>query len=206
MSAMLFFSQAYLTTETGSLKELSTVEEIEKTVKTRYYKLENFSVAPYYGGTYAEVRKSGRYGDDLNFYIYFVTPIVSDSAEKIGGIPKIWYAVNFSKRTSNWTSKVEKEKRYRIFYNECLAKMNEYDFHSLDHFERIPTSKNKENYIKAIQSRVQQPTVKDFIVLRPIQERYEDRNGNKLAWILCSFSIGLAVLLLALARPGFDGA
>lgn len=203
MSATLLFSQAYLTTATGALKTLMTIEDIEKTAPVRYYKVENFSVAPYYGGTYAEVRKSGKYGEDLNFDIYFVTPIVNDSPETISGIPKTWYAVNFSKRTSNWTSKIEKEKRYRKFYYESLAKMNKYDFHSLDHFERIPPSDAKESYTKAIQSRVKEPTATDFIVLRPIQDRYEDRNGNKVAWTFGSFVIGLVALLLALIRPGY---
>lgn len=202
MAVMLFVSQAYLTIATGSLKELSSITEIGRTADARYYKIKAFSVAPYYGGTYAKVHKSGKYGEDLNFDIYFVTPIVQDVSEKISGTPKTWYAVSFSKRTSNWIGKAEKEKRYRVFYYESLAKMNKYDFHALDHFERIPASNEKDNYLKAIQSRVQQSAVNDFIVLKPIQNRYEDRNGNKLAWIFGSFGIGLAVLLLALIRPG----
>jgi rhomboid protease GluP len=203
ISVMLFISQAYITTATGSLETLVNINDIEKTAPARYYKVENFSVAPYYGGTYAEVNKSGKYGEDLHFNVYFVTPIVSDTSERISRIPKSWYAVNFSKRTSNWTSRVEKEKRYRIFFYECLAKMNKYDFQSLDHFERIPASELKENYLKAIQSRVKQPTINDFIVLKPLHEKYEDRNGNKLPWTFGSFGIGLGVLLLALIRPGY---
>jgi rhomboid protease GluP len=81
--------------------------------------------------------------------------------------------------------------------------MNTYDFQSLDHFERIPASKLKGNYLEAIQSSVKQPTVNNFIVLKPIHKKYEDRNGNKLAWIFGSFGIGLGVLLLALIRPGY---
>lgn len=71
-------------------------------------------------------------------------------------------------------------------------------------FERIPPSDAKESYTKAIQSRVKEPTANDFIVLRPIQDRYEDRNGNKVAWTFGSFVIGLVALLLALIRPGYS--
>ena len=96
--AMLFVSQGYLTTATGKLKELSTIKDIEKTEKARYYKLTNFSVAPYYGGTYTDFRQSGKYNQYLNFDIYFATPILNDTSERINDIPKYWYGVKFKEQ------------------------------------------------------------------------------------------------------------
>lgn len=204
MTVMLCVSQAYLTTATGSLRTLSTIEDIDQTDAARYYKVDDFSVVPSYGGTHAKVSKSGKYGTDLNFDVYFVTPVVSANTARLSRIPKVWYAVHFSEQTSNWTSKAEKEKRYRVFFNKSLAKMNNYNFHDLDHFERLPASSNRDNYLKAIQSRVNAPEFHDFIVLRPIQDKYEDRNGQKVAWIFRAFAIGLAVLMLALIRPSLS--
>jgi rhomboid protease GluP len=82
--------------------------------------------------------------------------------------------------------------------------MNKYEFHSLDHFERKPTSDDRQNYLKAIEARTKQTANDSFIVLEPIKEKYEDRNGNKFAWIFGSFGIGLSVLLFALIWPGYS--
>jgi rhomboid protease GluP len=204
MTAMLFVSQAYLTTATGKLKELSTISDIDKTEKARYYKLTDFVVSPYFGGSYTDFRTSGKYNQYLNFDVYFVTPILKDSTEIIKNIPKYWYGVKFKEQISNKISNEEKEKKYQAFYNDCIEKMNKYEFHSLDHFERKPTSDDRQNFLKAIEARTKQTADDNFIVLEPIKEKFEDRNGNKFAWIFGSFGIGIGVLLFSLIWPGYS--
>jgi rhomboid protease GluP len=200
----LLVSQNYLTTATGKLQQLSNIKEIDKVENSRYYKLDNFSVVPYFGGSYTDFRTSGKYNQTLNFDIFFVTPILNANSERISNIPKHWYGVNFKEQISNKISNEEKEKKYKAFYNECIEKMNKYEFHSLDHFERKPTSDDRQNYLKAIESRIKQTAGNDFVVLEPIQEKFEDRNGNKFAWIFGSFGIGLGVLLFSIIWPGYS--
>ncbi|CAA9197777.1 rhomboid family intramembrane serine protease [Flavobacterium collinsii] len=202
--ACLMVSQSYLTTATGKLQKLSTITDIEKVEKSRYYKVEKFSVAKYYGGSYTDFRQSGKYNQYLNFHIFFVTPIVKNTLEKINTIPKYWYGVDFNEQISNKISNEEKENKYEVFYAECIEKMNKYDFQSLDHFERIPTSDDRINYLKAIESRIKQKANKNFIVLEPIKEKFEERNGNKFAWIFGSFGIGIGVLLFSLIWPRYS--
>ena len=202
--ACLLVSQNYLTTATGKLQKLSTIKDIEKVEKSRYYKLTDFSVANYYGGTFTDFRQSGKYNQYLNFNIFFVNPVLNDTSERINDIPKYWYGVNFKEQISNKISNEEKEKKYQAFYDECIKKMNKYEFHSLDHFEKTPTSDDRQNYMKAIEARTKQPTNESFIVLEPIKEKYEDRNGKKFVWIFGSFGIGLSVLLFALIWPGYS--
>lgn len=202
--ACLLVSQNYLTTASGKLIELSTISDINKTEKARYYKLTNFSVAPNYGGSFTDFRTSGKYNQHLNFDVYFVTPILKDTSKTITDIPKYWYGVKFKEQISNKISPEEKEKKYEAFYNECIDKMNKYDFYSLDHFERKPTSDDRQNFLKAIEARTKQTEDENFIVLEPIKERFEDRNGNKFAWIFGSFGIGLGVLLFSLIWPGYS--
>ena len=204
MTAMLFVSQAYLTTATGKLKTLSSIKEIDKGEKARYYKLTNFTVATYFSGTYTDFRTSGKYNQYLNFDIFFVTPIIADTSEHITDIPKHWYGVKYKEQISNKISNEEKDRKYKEFYDECIQKMDNYNFHSLEHFERKPKSDDRINFLKAIEARTKQPTDESFIVLEPIQETYESRNGNKFAWILGSFGIGFGVLLFSLIFPGFS--
>ena len=139
IAAMLVLSQKYLTTATGKIQDLSSISDIDKTEKTRYYKLKNFVVAPSFGGSYTDFRSSGKHNQYLNFNSYFVTPILKDSAEVIFDTPKYWYGVKFKKQISNKISDAEKESMYKAFYADCIDEMNKLDFHSLDHFERKPT-------------------------------------------------------------------
>lgn len=204
MTAMLFVSQAYLTTATGKLQTLSTINNIDKVEKSRYYKLTNFAVASYYAGAYTDFRASGKYNQYLNFDIFFVAPILNDTTETIRSTPKHWYGIKYHKQISNKISDVEKDEKYKEFYDQCIQKLNEYDFHSLDHFERKPKSNDRTHFLKAVEARTKEPTDESYIVLDPIQESYDKRNGNKLAWIFGSFFIGISVLLFALIFPGFS--
>ena len=204
MTAMLLVSQAYLTTATGKLETLSSIKEINKVEKARYYKLTNFSVATYFGGTYTDFTTSGKYNQYLNFDIFFIAPIIADTSEHITDIPKHWYGVKYEEQISNKISDEEKDRKYKEFYEECIQKMNNYNFHSLDHFERKPNSDDRTNFLKAIEARTKQPADESFIVLEPVHDTYENRNGNKFAWIFGSFGIGFGVLLFALLFPGFS--
>lgn len=204
ITACLLVSQNYLTTATGKLQKLSTIKDIEKVEKSRYYRLTNFVVANYYGGSYTDFRQSGKYNQYLNFDVFFVMPILADTSEKINDIPKYWYGINFKEQISNKISSDEKEKKYQAFYDQCIEKINKYDFYSLDHFERKPTSDDRQNYLKAIEARTKQTADESFIVLEPIKGRFEDRNGNKFVWIFGSFGIGLGVLLFSLIWPGYS--
>lgn len=200
---MLLVSQAYLTTATGKIQTLSTINDIDKIEKSRYYKLTNFKVAPYYQGAYTDFRTSGKYGQYLNFDLFFVTPILNNT-DQVYSSPKRWYGIKYQKQISNKISSEEKDAKYRAFYDECVQKLNDYDFHSLDHFERKPTSDDRKHFLKAIEARIKRPTDESYIVLNPILESYNQRNGNKLAWIFSSFSIGFSVFLLALIFPGYN--
>lgn len=204
ITAMLFVSQDYLTTATGKLQQLSDIKEIDRVEKSRYYKLTNFAVASYYGGSYTNFRSSGKYNESLNFDIYFVTPILPDNIQRVNGIPKHWFGVKYKEQISNRISNEEKERKYKIFLDECISKMESYRFYAIDHFERQPTSDDKTYFLKAIGARIKQPADDSFIVLAPINKPYANRNGNKFAWIFGSFGIGLAVLLFSLIWPGYS--
>jgi rhomboid protease GluP len=198
ITAVLCISQNYITTATGKLVRLSNCKEIEKVEKVRYYKLTNFSVASNFTGVHTHYNLSGKYNQNLNFSLFFVVPILVRNTDPIDKTPKYWYGIKYRQQISNKISRKEKEKKYQTFYKECITKMNNYNFHSLNHFERVPTSNDRENYLKAIKTRTIQSANDQSIILEPIQEKYEDRNGSKLTWLFISFTIGLSVLLFAI--------
>ena len=204
MIAMLWTSQEYLASATATLTELPGVEEIEQKKDSRYYKLADFAVAPDYRGSYTDFRPSGKNGRDLNFTVYFVVPFLRSNPVPADSVPKYWYGIKYSKQISNRIGTEEKMAAYEAFYAECGKKMDDYAFDRPDHFERKPWSDDRENYLRAIGARTGQAADDHFIILTPVMEKYEDRTGNKLAWIFGSFGIGTLVLLLLLIRPGYD--
>ena len=203
ITACLLVSQSYLTTSTGKLQQLSTINDINKVENARYYKLSSFTVAPYFGGSYTDFRTSGKYNETLNINIYFVAPILGE-AKYYESTHKQWYGVKYKEHISNKLDNEEKERLYKVFFNECVQKMNHYDYYDLDHFERIPTSNDKRQFLKAIEARTNQLTDNSFVILKPIIDRFEDRNGNKFIWIFGSFGIGLAVMLISLMFPAYS--
>ncbi|MFD2908968.1 rhomboid family intramembrane serine protease [Flavobacterium ardleyense] len=201
---MLFISQDFITTATGNLVHLKDASEISSAKKDRFYKIENFSVLSYYEASYTEFRTSGRYNQNLNFEVYFVYPIVNDTSSNINKAKKLWYGVKFKDQISNRLSSAQKEERYNMFYEDCLDEMKNFDFHKLNHFESKPNSKDRDGFLMAIASRINEPLDDSYIILEPKLNSYEERNQNKFLWIFGSFGIGLTLFVFFLIWPGFS--
>jgi rhomboid protease GluP len=204
ITACMMVSQSYLTTATGKLEKLKNVNEISVKEKVRYYKIANFKVNPNYrtSYTYAEIR--GKHNESLNFNIYFILPIFTDTVEKVPYNQKYWYGIKFQKQISNRISEKEKESKYYAFLEECVNRVKNYNYHSLDYFERTPKSSNKEYYLRALLSVTNFEPDDSYIILEPKLKPFDQRNGNKLAWTFGSFGIGLSILLFILIFPGYN--
>ncbi|MEO6284015.1 MAG: hypothetical protein ABIN80_18615 [Dyadobacter sp.] len=201
LGTILIFSQHYLTTTTGKLLVLKNVKEIQKHKKVRYYRITDFAVFPFIGGVQSHFRISGKWNSDLNMTIYFVNPILTHKTQHIVNTPQYWYGVKFHKRISNLGSNLKKERKYQAFFKECVAKMKKYDYHKLDHFECKPASVDRENFRTAIQFATRSQVKNDVMILEPVSEPYEQRDGHKLAWMFGTFVLGLLVLMLTLIKP-----
>jgi len=226
ITVMLILSQSYLTTASGNLQQLSTIEEINQVPSSRYYTITNFSTAKDCEGVYTDIRTSGKNNHNLNLDIYFVLPILKDSSEnfywsqeilpapkdsdfvnvteKTHDIAKYWFGIHFKKQISNNITEEEKEDLYDDFYDECSEEIERYNFHACHYFERKPTSSDRTNYLKAIETINKETENADFIILEPIQEKFEQRNGSTLEWFFGSFGIGLGILLCLLIWPGYN--
>lgn len=205
MGGMLILSQLYFTTATGKLETLTNINEIHQKQKQRYYKIDSFFVPRDKNvGAYVEFNTSGKHNNLLNFDLYFVAPILKNNEQTVKAHHKYWYAIEYKKQISNRLSDQEKENIFQSFYRTCLMEINNYDFHKMDHFERIPTSSDKLMFAKAIESSIKSPIDDSFVILRPVFETYENRNGNKFIWIFGVFGIGLSLFLLLLTWPTFN--
>lgn len=203
LSAMIV-SQSYLTKATGKLITIDKPTEIETAEKAKFYKIKEFDVVPMYGASFTDFRASGKYNQHLNFNTYFACPIVDDSTVLPTSVPKYWYGVSFKEQISNKISPAEKERKYNHFFQECLKKMNSYEYYEFEYLERLSNSEARDGFFNAIKTRITDGSQAEFIILQPQHETLSERAGNKVAWTFGSFGIGLSVFLFSLIWPGYS--
>lgn len=206
MMAMLIPAQILLTTSTGRLLEIKNVKEIRKHDRVRYYRIKEFAVHKSIGGVHYAFTKNGKYNQNLDIDVYFVNPILTHKNQFITMTPLYWYGVKFHKRISNLSSRQVKEQRFRKFFDECVTKMQTYDFYTLDHFEHKPASDDRSNFRIAVQYALRKPVNNDFVILQPRKEPVEMRNGHKMAWVFGGFAFGIMLFMLALIKPRLESA
>lgn len=200
MGSSILISQMYLTTASGTLQQVTNIDELDQKEPTRYYEINSFQPLTSFGASSTDVRASGKHNQYLNIHIYFACPIVKDT---LSGLPvtfKYWYGVSFKKQISNRLSPEEKESEYNAFYNECVVKMDKYAFPDVTYFERLPNTEDRDGFLKAVAARAK----KDIgaVILVPKHEAFENRSGNKLEWIFGSYLIGIIFFFWCLPGRG----
>ena len=121
---------------------------------------------------------------------------IADRNAKI--TPLAWIALKYQETINNKLSVDRKNDLYRAFLNKS---QKDFDNKSLDDFyylDRIAYSSDLKNYTSAINSDKFPAINGPIIVLSPVYETFESRNGNKLAWIFITISIGSLIFLITL--------
>jgi membrane associated rhomboid family serine protease/RNAse (barnase) inhibitor barstar len=109
--------------------------------------------------------------------------------------PAAWLAVDFRKTVSNHLSPREKEEAYKAFVLESQSEFERRDLDTFAYLDRVPYGRDLTNYQLAIASK-NDVANGDQIILSPVNEPFDARNGNKLAWIFGSFGVGSVIFLI----------
>ena len=114
-----------------------------------------------------------------------------------------WYGKEYSESISNQLDEAKKEEKYKKF-----ADQSEIDFENLDptefvYLDRIGNTDDRDGLIEATKRSLKFDPDHQTILL-PVNEAFENRNGNKFGWIFGSFGIGAAVFLIMLLIPKVD--
>ncbi|MFM7022668.1 MAG: rhomboid family intramembrane serine protease [Flavobacteriales bacterium] len=195
------FSQCYFTTATGKLKAVTTVEEIVANENVRYYTIDQFSIDTFYYSYNVDIRTSGKHNQTLSFTTYYCFAFSSEKFQYENA--KCWYTIKFSKNVSNNLEDNEKETAYEQFKAECDSNIKYHNFHELAYFERVPDSDDKDFYIESIKD-LTKKSGEDVILLRPVNEDFNERNGNKMEGIFISYALGILVLVLIISFGKYD--
>ena len=184
----------------SQLHAVADVTSIGTERAKRYYRVDSFGLAENLLGTYSDVQRVGRFGNDLIFTHYFVMPAT------VGG-PTLranhthYYGFKHSVVVSNRLPAAEKDQLFRLSVDSGKRLLAQRLRLGQEYFEVVGPSRALDGYRQAVQTRTALAPHTRIVVLTPGEGKFEDRTGNGLAWLKATSSIGLTVLLLLLAWP-----
>ncbi|MFC0515743.1 hypothetical protein ACFFGT_16095 [Mucilaginibacter angelicae] len=111
--------------------------------------------------------------------------------------PAAWFVLKYHETVNNSLSLAEKNKEFTLFARNCKATFEHEPLTKFVYLARLPDDDDVINYLAALNSR-DDVAMCEQTMLSPVYEPFEKRNGNKLAWIAGSFTIGAALFLLLL--------
>ena len=202
LTVPLIISQEYMVTATGKLTELNSINEIGKTESTKYYTLKSSYLDKNTIGVHSAFEVSGKYNDNFDMHIYVAVPIFEKESDTINVEPAAWYGIEYFKRISNNLDQSEKEVIYQEFTNESQRDFDGRNVYEFVYLERMSNSDDRDGFIEAIKQNPAYPP--NELILMGINEPFEARNGNKLAWIFGSSLVGSIIWLIMIVIPKVD--
>jgi rhomboid protease GluP len=195
-------AQEYIVSASGSLTELNSINDINQSELTKFYKLKNFYIDKKVVGVHSAFDASGKYNQDLNMHLYVAMPIFGVAADTANNHCIAWLGVEYKKTISNRLEEKEKEELYQQFTNESQQDFDKSDFSNFVYLDRIGGSDKRDGLLEAIKkNQLYEPSE---ILLIPVHESFEKRNGSKLQWVFGSSLIGLFVWLIMVLIPKVD--
>jgi membrane associated rhomboid family serine protease len=146
---------------------------------------------------------SGKNNENFDMSLYIAVPILNSRADTSSINCSAWYGVKYYKSISNRLDKTEKEEKFHSFLDESQTDFNDKELNHFVYLDRIGNSNDHKEYNAAIKKDKRYSTTSN-IVLVPVDEPFESRNGDKFIWIFGSFGIGAIVWLIMLQIPKFD--
>jgi rhomboid protease GluP len=201
----IVITQLYLDTKSGKLTELDNISQIKSLPPTKYYIVRNFYLDKRLARVNPAFKVSGKHDQFYDMYLYSPCPFYSTDDTTFNrdkGTPFAWLTVEFQKTINNKLSKQIKDIAFAEFVVSSHGYFMSKPLNNFVYLERLDPSPELRNYLSAINSSYYPVLNKPIVVLSPVFEPYEARNGHKLPWIFASFVIGsLFFLLLLMARP-----
>jgi rhomboid protease GluP len=196
----MVIAQDYLVTATGKLTKLDNINQISQVAKTKYYTIGHFYANKKMARIKTSFEVSGKHNEYFEMHIYAPCPIFTseDTSGTFSGEPAAWLAVSFFKSISNNLSVDEKQAAFTDFARESQQDFDKKNLSDFVYLDRINYSSDFKHYSEAINSDKYPAINKKIIILSPVNEPFEARNGNKLPWIFGSLAIGFAVFLIGL--------
>lgn len=189
------FFQMYLETATGKLTTANNIDEILLLPKTKYYIVENLYVDKNRAGAYTDIFYTGSGNESIKINFYVVSPITINRYDAARTNYPVWYGLSFEKNINNTLDEKEKEKLWNEFHNKSIEEFENKDLMEFKYFERISYNDKYENYSKAVEkTKLNSDSLKPIILI-PVNDDFENRNGNKMLLAIITLIVGMFFIL-----------
>ncbi len=197
-------AQKYMTTATGRLTTLISMEEIGSRKPTKYYYvMDSYHVNTGVKRYHASYKITGRNSERLNMYLYVIMPVYGTEADIFTRKPSAWLGIVYEDETNSHKSHEIIEERYNSFIGLSQSRTEHGDFSSFLCFERIDqSSKHYEGFLRAFGQNISDTS--NIIILKGMNEPYEARNGYRLQRLMIALFIAIFVWLLITTIPRID--
>lgn len=198
--------QEHITKNTGQLNVIGSINEVSGDSKSRYYQLENFTLDRNFATTSVEATNRKH---EITMRYYFALPFstgISTGTKNTSHNHTHWYGLTFYGSMSHRLSDEEKEQRFIEFQKDSYRKAQQYDFHNVRYFEKLPESNQKKQFLNALK-RIQKVTdAKKVFILSPHKEDFAQQRDGNIKFIVSSLIVGSLLLIFSLAFATFDEA
>jgi rhomboid protease GluP len=191
---------AYLDTASGKLTVLNSITELTKKPKTRYYDAHSFVLNKDFIGIESVSSYSGKNNQHLDFDIYVALPFTRDLSDTLNS-PSAFLSKKYHKQISSKIKGEDREKQWNNFWDESFESF-EKDRISFTYLERTDNTGDRQRLTTAAKKSALYKTGSPIVILKPIDEPFNQRNGNKLQNIFLSFGIGLLLWFIMIIIPG----
>lgn len=196
----IIISTIYLDSATGKLTELNSIREISKRPPTKYYKPNSYVLFKNKIGIESVMSYSGKRNQYLNFDIYIAMPFTADLQDTLQS-PAAFLSTHYHEQISSKIPDSEQQEKWENFWNESFEKFDSTQI-KFTYLEKIGNNEKREHFHVAAKKSDLYQTGGQTIILNPIREPFNQRNGNKLLYIILSFVLGFAVWFFMVMVPG----
>ncbi|MDP9076424.1 MAG: hypothetical protein M3O71_03290 [Bacteroidota bacterium] len=112
--------------------------------------------------------------------------------------PAAWLEIEYSKTIGSSLSVAEKDIIYRQFTAQCDTDYKHMQINDFKYLDRLPYNSQLGYYKDAILKKGD-VVDGDPVILKPVYQSFDARNGDKLSWIFNSFGIGAVFFLIIIS-------
>jgi rhomboid protease GluP len=200
----MIIAQGYIRTATGELSSVASSMDINKSHTTKYYQFKEMYLDRRFTGVYWFVEVTGKHNEYLNFHGFFSLPIMAEPKDTMKRDFSTWYGIEYKLQISNRVDQPEKEKQFKEFQRSSIFEYNKENLYKLVYFDKIGANDKHKGLLAAIKTTNNYDRASNLLILLPVDEAFELRNGNKFAWIWGSIGIAAIIWLIMVIAPDFD--
>ncbi|HOY96748.1 MAG TPA: rhomboid family intramembrane serine protease [Catalimonadaceae bacterium] len=195
----MIMTQMALPAATGKLISINSLKEIPNFPEERYFAPKQVFFRKSAPGIHIDSRTTGKNDEELKLMVFVAIPGFSSPEDSLFKSPPAWLGIEFDKTISNDLQPTEKQSALDNFLIECQAEYDRKNPEKFTYLKKLPASDDRDMYHKA---RDQQEFYHDTgAVLIPVNEPFEERNGNMLFWITGVLSGSMLIWLLMVLIP-----